>query len=141
MWVKFCSKFHGILQVVPETLILQPFVFIFHISSRLVLSYYPKKKIGYLTDQKGADVFYRVSQWKGGGDPLARDGQPVKYVIVVDERGPRATNIHIHDGSNYLGNFPDDIEHPNDVTEMEGIHFCWKLQKVCFLRLWMKMID
>jgi len=79
--------------------------------------YYPKKKIGYLKDQKGADLFYRVSQWKGGGSPLARDGQPVKYVIVVDDRGPRATNIHIHDGSNFLGNFPDDNEHPNDMVD------------------------
>lgn len=59
-----------------------------------------KKGFGFITDERGEDIFVHFSAIGGKGFRTLRDGQNVKFEISSSSKGPQAINVEpVSDGN------------------------------------------
>lgn len=51
------------------------------------------KGYGFVTSDKGEDVFVHYTAISGSGYRALKEGQRVKFDLVEDEKGPQAQNV------------------------------------------------
>jgi cold shock protein len=61
------------------------------ISYGTVKAYYPIKGFGFISREKGRDLFFHFRDVKDESDVF--EGAKVKFVVQNSEKGPRAVNI------------------------------------------------
>ena len=55
----------------------------------------PEKGFGFITTEKGEDVFFHFSALNMEGYKTVAQGQAVEFTLEQSDRGPRAVNINL----------------------------------------------
>jgi CspA family cold shock protein len=54
-----------------------------------------EKAYGFITDERGDDVFVHINDLEPGGPQTLGEGDKVQFDPVDDLRGPKATNVKV----------------------------------------------
>lgn len=53
----------------------------------------PSKGFGFITQDNGTDLFFHISEIKGGQEP--QDGDAVEFEVGQGKKGPCAVNVRV----------------------------------------------